>query len=220
MDSFASQYKLLSEPLRTLHDSEKIADILEKHPATSERAARRAIMVLISDTLLGLSPRDEFELRAQSALNSDRFVKSLVELAATEIFKGHEHEIDTLHQAFTASQTREASEITAGAGNVAGTQNHTNTPASATNAPTLSTLEAPPPTPHIAPTRVMPQSAAQVPAPMNPQGTTELPNALLQNLKASLMHGGAVVEPEPLEGTGPKASYTTMLSTTPKPPND
>jgi hypothetical protein len=34
MDSFASQYKLLSDSLRTLHDSEKIADVLEKHPAT------------------------------------------------------------------------------------------------------------------------------------------------------------------------------------------
>jgi hypothetical protein len=181
------------------------------------------MMVLISDTLLGIAPRSEFTPRTQNVLGSDRFLKSLVDLVETEIFKGHEQEIDTLHQAFTASQKAGVLDTTASVGNTASTPNHTNTPASDIDVPTLSTKEAPTPhpapTPHIPPSRVMPQSEAQVPAPVNPQGTTELPNALLQNLKASLMHGGAVVEPEPLEGTGPKASYTTMLGTTPKPPN-
>jgi hypothetical protein len=68
--------------------------------------------------------------------------------------------------------------------------------------------------PHLTPSRVMPQSAAEVAH--DPKGATELPNALLQNLKASLMHGGA--PEEPLDGTGPKAAYTTMLNSPPKPP--
>jgi hypothetical protein len=67
--------------------------------------------------------------------------------------------------------------------------------------------------PHVPVARVMPQTPAAVPH--NPKASTELPNALLQNLKASLMHGGPE---EPLEGTNPAPSYNAILNTKPPAP--
>ncbi|MFM2374066.1 MAG: hypothetical protein RLZZ234_61 [Candidatus Parcubacteria bacterium] len=203
MDSFASQYKLLSEPLRALHDSEKIADVLSKHPSMEDRSIRRAMMVLISDILVGLTPRSVLAQQTQQIMQSDRFVKSLVDLIEAEIFAGHEEEMATLHEAYRKSN------LSGALGEpVPTTDSLSSSPVPAVPAPT--------PTPHIPASRVMPQSTGEVAAPHDPKGTTALPNALLQNLKASLMHGGA--PEEPLEGTGPKASYHSMLDQTPKPP--
>jgi hypothetical protein len=216
MDLFSSQYKLLSEPLKALHDSTAIADTLEKHPSMQDRALRRAVMVLVSDILVGIVSRQELKNRAETILQSNRFLNSLVELIEKEIIGTHAPEVDSLHEKYLKS---------------VGT---TTTPPSdqgsvldATSAPSDSRVNVghviqptalPSPihstTPHIQPSRVMPQSAAEVAH--DPKGTTELPNALLQNLKASLMHGGA--PEEPLDGTGPKAAYTTMLNSTSRPP--
>jgi hypothetical protein len=67
------------------------------------------------------------------------------------------------------------------------------------------------PSPHVPVARVMPQSPEAVQN--DPRASTELPNALLQNLKASLMHSAPE---EPLPGTNPPPAYNAMLD--PKPP--
>lgn len=74
---------------------------------------------------------------------------------------------------------------------------------------------APATAPHVPVARVMPHSAEE--AQRDPRASTELPNALLQNLKASLMHS---VPEEPLEGTNPAPSYNAILDQKPPaPPN-
>lgn len=107
----------------------------------------------------------------------------------------------------------------------------------ATPVPQITPVPNPTPAPHVPVARVMPHSQAE--AQHDPRASTELPNALLQNLKASLMHDapgfqgadatmkrkypGGIPE-EPLEGTNPTPSYNAILSpktTTPPlvPPN-
>jgi hypothetical protein len=58
--------------------------------------------------------------------------------------------------------------------------------------------------------RVMPKEEGQSGFIQDPRAETELPNALLKNLKASLMHSGS--EPE---ATNPLPSYNTLIPKTP-----
>ncbi len=103
--------------------------------------------------------------------------------------------------------------LTLGANNVLTEQRPTAAPLASTSAtPMTSTPPSSPiAAPHVPVARVMPHSASE--AQHDPRASTELPNALLQNLKASLMHS---VPEEPLEGTNPAPSYNAMLG--PKPP--
>ncbi len=79
--------------------------------------------------------------------------------------------------------------------------------------PVVMQTPAPTPAPHVPVARVMPHSQAE--AVHDPRTSTELPNALLQNLKASLMHS---VPEEPLEGTNPAPSYNAILGPKPTTP--
>jgi hypothetical protein len=216
MDPFSSQYKLLSEPLKALYDSTAIADTLEKHPAMQDRPLRRAVMVLVSDILVGIFSRQDLKNRLGAILQSDRFLNSLVELIEKEIIGTHAPEVDSLHKTYLESvgTTTATSSDQGSVLDVPSAFSESKVNIEHGIQPTASPSPTHSITRHIQPSRVMPQNAAEVAH--DPKGKTELPNALLQNLKASLMHGGA--PEEPLDGTGPKAAYTTMLNSIPKPP--